>query len=187
MDMESSFELIRRAQGGDDDALNSLLERYLPRLRRWASGRLPAYARDLGDTNDVIQEAAIGTFRNFGQFQQRGEGGGLHAYLRTAVVNRIHDEVRRAGRRPAIDEIATAVPSALASPLDQAIGQEAVDRYERALAQLSDVEREAVIARIELGFSYEEVATLVGKPSAGAARVAISRALDKLARLMSSS
>ena len=90
--------------------LNSLLERYLPRLRRWASGRLPAYARDLGDTNDLIQEAAIGTFRNFPRFQQRGEGG-LHAYLRTAVVDRIHDEVRRAGRRPALDEISTALPT----------------------------------------------------------------------------
>jgi RNA polymerase sigma-70 factor (ECF subfamily) len=187
MDMESSFELIRRAQGGDDDALNSLLERYLPRLRRWARGRLPAYARDLGDTNDLIQEAAIGTFRNFGQFQQRAGGGGLHGYLRTAVVNRIHDEIRRAGRRPAIDEIPEALPSGQASPLDEAIGQEAVDRYERALAQLGEVEREALIARIELGFTYEEVATLVGKPSANAARVAVSRALDKMAKLMSPS
>jgi RNA polymerase sigma factor (sigma-70 family) len=171
MDMESSFDLIQRAQGGDDDALNSLLERYLPRLRRWARGRLPAYARDLGDTNDLIQEAAIGTFRN----------------LRTAVVNRIHDEVRRAGRRPPLDEISTALPTPQTSPLEHAIGQEALGRYERALAQLGDVEREAVIARIELGFSYEEVAALVGKSSAGAARVAISRALDKLARLMSAS
>ena len=187
MDMESSLELIRRAQGGDDDALNSLLERYLPRLRRWASGRLPAYARDLGDTNDLVQEAALGTFRNFAQFRQREGGGGLHAYLRTAVVNRIYDEVRRVGRRPVLDEISTALPSAQSSPLDHAIGQEAVDRYERALAQLGEVEREAVIARIELGFSYEEVATLVGKPSAGAARVAISRALDKLALLMAES
>ena len=185
MDMESSFELIRRAQGGDDLALNRLLERYLPRLRRWATGRLPAYARDLGDTNDLIQEAAIGTFRNFERFQQRPEGGGLHGYLRTAVVNRIHDEVRRAGRRPQFDEISTALPAGQTSPLEHAIGQEALDRYERALAQLGDVEREAVIARIELGFSYDEVAALVGKPSGGAARVAISRALTKLARLMS--
>jgi RNA polymerase sigma-70 factor (ECF subfamily) len=186
MDMESSFELIRRAQGGDDDALNSLLERYLPRLRRWASGRLPAYARDLGDTNDLVQEAAIGTFRNLRRFQQRGEGA-LHAYLRAAVVNRIHDEVRRAGRRPPLDEISSALPTAQTSPLEHAIGKEALDRYERALAQLGEAEREAVIARIELGFTYAEVATLVGKPSAGAARVAISRALDKLARLMSES
>ncbi len=186
MDMESSFELIRRAQGGDDDALNSLLERYLPRLRRWASGRLPAYARDLGDTNDLIQEAAIGTFRNFQRFQHRGDGG-FHAYLRTAVANRINDEVRRAGRRPPLDEISTALPAAQTSPLEHAIGQEALDRYERALAQLGEVEREAVIARVELGFSYEEVAVLVGKPTAGAARVAISRAIDKLARLMSES
>ncbi len=61
--LESSFELIQRAQGGDEDALNRLLERYHPRLRRWASGRLPSHARELGDTNDLVQEAIIGTFR----------------------------------------------------------------------------------------------------------------------------
>ena len=102
-------------------------------------------------------------------------------------MNRIHDEIRRAGRRPQLDEITTAVPAEQTSPLEHAIGQEALGRYERALAQLGEVEREAVIARIELGFSYEEIAALVGKPSAGAARVAISRAVDKMARLMSES
>jgi RNA polymerase sigma-70 factor (ECF subfamily) len=187
MDMESSLELIRRAQGGDEEALNDLLERYLPRLRRWASGRLPAYARDLGDTNDLIQEAAMGTFRNFDHFQQLPAGGGLHGYLRAAVINRIYDEIRRVGRRPVIDEIPEALSSGLASPLDQAIGHETFNRYDRALAQLGEVEREAVIARIELGFTYEEVASLVGKPTANAARAAVSRALGKMAKLMSSS
>jgi len=35
--VESSVELLTRAQSGDDAALNSLLARYLPRLTRWAS------------------------------------------------------------------------------------------------------------------------------------------------------
>jgi RNA polymerase sigma factor (sigma-70 family) len=183
MDLESSFELIRRAQQGDEDALNRLLGRYLPRLRQWASRRLPHYARDLGDTNDLVQEAIIGTLRNLRQFEPRREGA-LQAYLRRAVWNRIRDEIRRVDRLPERGELDPALPAEEASPLEHAIGRESLERYERALARLDDVEREAVIARLEFGYTYEEIAGLVGKPTAGAARIAISRALAKLAKLM---
>lgn len=183
MDLDSSFELIQRAQRGDRDALNRLLERYLPRLRRWARGRLPSQARDLGDTNDVVQDALIGTFRNFSSFEQRGEGA-LHAYLRQAVLNRIRDEVRRLGRRPTRDALDPDLPGGQLSPLEAAIGTQALNRYEKALARLGDIERQAVVARLELGYSYAEIAALVNKPTAGAARIAVSRAVSKLALYM---
>jgi len=183
MDLESSFELIERAKQGDSDALNRLLARYLPRVRRWASGRLPTPARDLGDTNDVVQEALIGTFRNLGRFEDRGEGA-LQAYLRQAVMNRIRDQMRKVERRPPHDLLDTGMPAAGISPLEAAIGREAIERYERALAQLEEHDRQAVVARLELGQTYEEIAVLVNKPTAGAARVAITRAVAKLARLM---
>ena len=38
---DSSVDLLLKAQAGDNEALDRLLARYLPRLRRWASGRLP--------------------------------------------------------------------------------------------------------------------------------------------------
>ena len=183
MNLESSVELIQLAQQGDEAALGRLLERYLPRLRRWATGRLPQYARDLGDTNDLVQEALIGTVRNLQKFTDRGEGA-LHAYLRQAILNKIRDEIRRAGRRPPQQELGDDLTSRGVSPLEQAIGQQSIERYERALATLPAHDREAVIARIELGFSYEEVAQLVNKPTAGAARVSIARALTKLAQTM---
>ena len=183
MDLESSFELIHRAQQGDDEALNRLLERYVPRLRRWASGRLPAHARDLGDTNDLVQDAVIGTFRNLGTFEQRNEGA-LQAYLRQAVLNRLRDQIRRTSRRPNRGALDPETPGQDASPLEAAIGAQALDRYDRALARLDDRDREAVIARLELGYSYTEIAALVDKPTPGAARVAISRAVTKLARYM---
>jgi RNA polymerase sigma factor (sigma-70 family) len=183
---EASVELIRRAQTGDADALGHLVNRYLPRLRRWAAGRLPVTARDLGDTNDVVQEAVIRTFRNLDRFEDRGEGA-LQAYLRQAVMNRIRDEIRRTGRRPRVEVLSSGAVDPSASPLDHAVGSEAVERYERALAQLSDADREVIIARLEFGHDYAAIAALVGKPSAGAARVALSRALRKLAALMAQS
>ena len=67
------------------------------------------------------------------------------------------------------------------SPLEQAIGREAVERYEQALARLKPEEREAIIARVEMGYSYEELATALGKPTPDAARKAAQRALVRLA------
>ena len=60
----SSVELVVRARGGDRQALDRLFERYLPLLRRWAAGRLPRWARDLVDTDDMIQDTLMRTFRN---------------------------------------------------------------------------------------------------------------------------
>ena len=183
MDPESSFDLILRAQGGDGGALERLLGRYRPRLQRWASGRLPRYAREAVDTEDLVQEALIRTFRNFAEFEQRTEWG-LQAYLRRAVANRIRDELRRHDARPRLQPLEDG-PASQASPLEIASGRETFEAYERGLADLDELEREAVISRLELGCSYQEIADLIGKPTADAARMMVARALDKLARHMS--
>lgn len=183
IDPESSFELLERVKAGDADALDRLLRRYLPPLRRWARGRLPRWARDLADTQDLIQETVLQALKHLQHFQPQHEGA-LQAYLRQAVMNRIRDEIRRAHRRPLSTELPESLPFAGVSPLEEVIGREAVDRYEAALATLQDGERAAIIARIELGHSYQEVATALGKPSPDAARVAVNRALVRLATRM---
>jgi RNA polymerase sigma factor (sigma-70 family) len=184
MDPDSSFELIQLAQGGDADALGRLLQRYLPALRRWAHGRLPRYARDMSDTQDLVQEAITRTLLNFKKFEYRGDGA-LQAYLRQAVLNRIRDEARRVGRRPFHDDLNENIKDKGTSPLERAIGTQAIDRYEAALASLDPSDREAVVARLELGYSYDEIALLVGKPTPDAARMAVARAIKRLADMMS--
>jgi hypothetical protein len=57
--LDSTFDLVERAKSGDHDALNQLFARYLPPLRRWASGRLPRWTRDLMDTDDLVQETVV--------------------------------------------------------------------------------------------------------------------------------
>jgi len=180
---DSTFELLSRARGGDDRALEQLFARYLPRLRRWASGRLPAWARDAADTQDLVQDALLQTFRQIDRFEPRREGA-LQAYLRQAVMNRIRDYVRRSSRRPAETGLDETMPAADTSPLENAIGSETFERYEAALAQLRDLDREAIVARVELGFSYEEVAAMLDLPSTEAARKASQRALIRLAEQM---
>ena len=67
------------------------------------------------------------------------------------------------------------------SPLEQAIGQQNLERYEGALGRLRPEEREAIIGRLEMGYSYQDLAEIAGKPSADAARKATQRALIRLA------
>jgi RNA polymerase sigma-70 factor (ECF subfamily) len=183
LDPESSFDLLQRVKSGDAEALDRLLRRHLPALRRWATGRLPRWARDLSDTHDLVQDTVVQSLKHLQNFQPRREGA-LQAYLRTAIMNRIRDELRREHRRPAAAEITESMPTNTASPLAAAIGEEMLARYENALSQLAEEDREAIIARVELGHSYEQVAIALGKPSQDAARMTVQRALVKLAAKM---
>jgi RNA polymerase sigma-70 factor (ECF subfamily) len=70
------------------------------------------------------------------------------------------------------------------SPVEEAIGREIAERYERALARLRPEDREAIVARVELACTYEELAIALGKPSAEAARKAAQAALVRLAAEM---
>jgi RNA polymerase sigma factor (sigma-70 family) len=186
-DSESTFQLLERVRAGDDRALDTLLGRYLPRLRRWARGRLPRWARDLADTDDLVQETLLRSFRKMEQFEARSEGA-LQAYLRQAVMNRIRDELRHRRRVPPSTELDTGQPDlAGASPLEAAIGAEALERYDAALSRLKEEEREAIIGRVELGLSYQELAEALGKPTADAARKTAERALVRLAEEMKES
>src|SRR5262249_29139016 len=96
---EASLDLLERAKAGGRQALEALIARYLPRLRRWAHGRLPAWSRDLAETQDLVQETVFSAFKQIERFEVRGEGA-LQAYLRQALINRIRAEIRRVGRRP---------------------------------------------------------------------------------------
>ncbi len=98
--MDTTFDLVERAKAGDRESLDRLFARFLPSLRRWASGRLPRWTRDLMDTDDLVQETVVRAINRIDQFESRHEGA-LQAYLRQAVLNRIRDEARRFGRRPA--------------------------------------------------------------------------------------
>lgn len=176
----SSLKLFRQAQEGDRAALSALFARQIPALRRWATGRLPRWARQLGDTADVVQEALARTFRRIDRFEyQRHEA--LQSYLRRAVTNQIRDEMRRVRRHPAEEPIGEDHEDTQPSPLDETMGQSVADAYRRALQTLRPEEREAVVARLELGYSYAQIAMMLGKSSPDAARMMVSRALAAVA------
>jgi RNA polymerase sigma-70 factor (ECF subfamily) len=180
---ETTLDLVQLAKAGDLAARDRLFARHLPLLKRWAHGRLPRWTRDLMDTDDIVQETVLRAIKRIGEFESRHPGA-LQAYLRQAIVNRIRDEARRMGRSPGFSAVPEELHDRGPSPLEEAIGTEAVERYEAALARLRPEDREAVVARVEMDCSYEDLAELLGKPSADAARMAVSRALLRLAEEM---
>jgi RNA polymerase sigma-70 factor (ECF subfamily) len=122
-------------------------------------------------------------FRRLEEFDYRGEGA-LEAYLRQALMNRIRNEIRRASARPVADPIDSSVEDRARSPVDLAMEVEARDRYDAALSTLSPDDREAVIARVELGMTYQEICRALDRPSPDAVRMAIGRALVRLSKEM---
>ena len=180
---DSTGKLLIRARAGDDRAREALLARSREPLRRFAHGRLPSYARDLFDTDDLVQVTLIKVFQHMGTFEQRGEGA-FFAYLRQITLNKIRDEIRRVSRRPGRAEFKESIASQARSPVEEAIGREALERYEAALLELPEAQRGLVMMRLEMGLSYREIADSTGSPSENAARMAVARAVMRLAERM---
>lgn len=180
---ESTQRLLERAQTGDDQALEQIFARYLPRLMRWATGRLPRAARDVVDTGDLVQDSLLKVVRAL-----RGIRGRYPAtfptYLRTTILNRLRDEARRSAGQPRVTGLDGSEMDPSPSPLEESIGRELAADYEQALLRLDDDDRAALFLRIEMGLHFQEVADAMSKPSPDAARMAVNRAVIRLAREM---
>ena len=180
---EPTIELVVKARAGDRQAVEALLQRCLPSLKRWAHGRLPASARGSLDTGDLVQEAALHVLARLDVFEPRHVGA-MQAYLRKSVINRIRDEVRKVTRRPASVELPEEHPADATSPIEAAIEAESYERYRVALGKLSARDRKMVVARIEVQWSLNEIAQRFGLQTVDAARMAVLRAVRRLRGLM---
>lgn len=182
-DLLLTTELLHQAKLGDPAALDALMTRYLPRLYRWASGRLPMHARSLMDTSDLIQETLMKAIEALDGFESRGPGS-FHAYMRQAIQNRILDQLRWARRRAGSVEVSEDLVDHEPLPLENAIGADLMARYENARSKLAPDEQLFLHLRAELDFSYEEIAAIMSRPSRDAARMGVQRAVRKLAEIL---
>ena len=180
---QPTVELIIRARGGDAAAIDAILQRCLPSLKRWAHGRLPAAARGHLDTGDLVQDAAMNAIARLDTFEPRHVGA-MQAYLRQSVINRIRDEMRRFVRRPVAVELPVDLSSDAPSPEEQAIHEQTYARYRAAMNALKPRERELVIARVEAQWTTPEIAQHFGFNTVDGARMAVNRAMQRLAAEM---
>lgn len=179
---EPTIELVIKAREGDGNAVEAILQRCLPKLRRWAHGRLPNAVRSYMDTGDLVQETALHVLGRLENFEVRHVGA-MQAYLRASVVNAIRDAVRRIGRSPAAVELPEDLRSREASPLEAAIRGETYQRYRDALPKLRPRDRELIISRIDLQWTPAEIGEHFGLSTETARRV-VARALRRLKDLL---
>lgn len=178
--LDSTADLLGRARNGDARAEHDLITRFLPLLQRWARGRLPASARDLAETDDLVQVSLLRALRRLDTFEPRREGAFL-SYLRKIVLNAIREECRRSTSRGNVEErFATfVVPGE-----PESASNTTLESYEAALDSLSERQREAVILRLEFDYPYAKIAEAIESPTEDGARMVVKRALVRLAAEM---
>ncbi len=169
--------LVRQARDGDKTALAALIDRYRPRLCRWAAGRVPGDLRGLLETEDLVQGALLKTLTNVERLHRSGS---FHSYLRSIVLNALRDEIRRC--RTVVLDPEKPVADPAPSPAERLAGSTLLESYEKALSKLSERERAAIVGRLEWDLSYRELAAELDFPSPDAARMAVSRSLIRLSR-----
>jgi RNA polymerase sigma factor (sigma-70 family) len=178
-----SSRLLAAAQKGNKAALEKLFERELPALRRWVHGRVPRWMYSTSDPDDIVQLTAIRTLHHLHHLDG-SKYPSLQPYMRQTALNLVRDEARRAGRAPETvpleDDDAVYEPT----PADASFGKAMWRTYRRALKAIPARHRDCIVGRIERGLSYADLARELNRPSQGAARVAVVRALEALAREM---
>jgi len=175
-DLSATAIILERIVNGDKNATNDLVKHCYPVLLKWAHGRIPYSQKSLLETTDLVQESLIRGIQRIEQFESLKPGAFL-AYLRKIFINCINESVRKPNNSVNIDDFLNR-RTQFSTELD-------VDEYifyERALDKLSEAEQQAIILRVEFGFSYKDIAQEMDKPSDDAARMFVSRALIKLAK-----
>ena len=161
--------LLAAHADGDLQAFNTLVLRH--RQRMWAVA-----LRTLGDPEeaaDAVQDACLSAFRSASSY--RGEAR-VTTWLHRIVVNACLDRLRRRAARPTVPLPEQAPPD----PRDRLAERETGLDVQRALAQLPDEQRVALVLVDLEGLPVEQVAQLLGVPS-GTVKSRCSRGRARLA------
>ena len=179
----ASRRFLRRAKRGDAGALTDLFRRELPPLSRWARARVPQALWRRADADDLVQLTLLRALRRYCDFEAR-TGAEFQHYLRRILVNLTRDELRSALRAPESIELGDIAGDDQPSSLDLLLGRESIRRFRTAVTALPPRSRTALLARLERGISYEEIADLIGAPGPMAARAVVARAVRRVAQRM---
>lgn len=164
--------LLPRARAGDKDAFERLVAPHLDRLFRLVH----ALVGNDADAADITQEAIIKAYRAIGGF--RGDAD-LFTWLARIARNACYDEVKRAARRheePVEDLPEVASERSLERQSEQA---ELVQLVHGAIATLSDKLRDPLVLYDIEGYSYEEIAGIMGL-NLGTVKSRLNRAREAL-------
>jgi RNA polymerase sigma-70 factor (ECF subfamily) len=157
----SEHDLVRRARAGDQDAFAELVTMHADRVYR----ALRRFGLDAGEADDVAQEVFLRAWRGLGRFEERAQ---FSTWLYRIAFN---EAQRRLSRRPppplspnpdGADPVIALPEAPQLGPEARALDREFEQTLERALAQLPDEWRTAVVLRDIEGLPTAEAAEIVG-------------------------
>jgi RNA polymerase sigma factor (sigma-70 family) len=169
----------------DSTSVDTLVQRCLPSVQRWAHRRLPRTSRGDFDTKDLVQEAALRMLKRRALFRPR-HAQSVQAYLRRTVLNLVRDEARRIARRPTLVDIGEELPCDRTGPIEIILRHELRARYEEALRTLRPKDQRLIVASIDREHHVNDIARICGLRTPAAARVAVARACNRLVQKLSS-
>ncbi len=197
-DLGTSIQLARRAQQGEREALNRLLERYQDRLQRIVRIRLGARLGQCVDPVDIVQETFLVAVRKLGELELRNHASILQ-WLATIAEHKIHDArdyhfaQRRDRRReqplargPRADSSAGSVqfPAADTAPGTRAWKNEIRQIMDDAMVELPDDYREVILLHDYSGADWDHIHQLLGRESKHACQELHRRAWIRLRRIV---
>jgi RNA polymerase sigma-70 factor, ECF subfamily len=191
-DSAETCALLDRVQRGDEQARDALLARHRPDLRSFVEVHLDPRLRARIDPSDVVQDGQMEAARRLGDYLSRRPMP-FRLWLRKTVYQRLlnlrRDHLRK--RRSVRREVALPDRSSLlaagpllrgqSSPSQRAVAREVAEGVSRAVAALSDADREVLLMRHADELPYDEIACLLDIDAA-AARKRYGRALIRLQR-----
>jgi RNA polymerase sigma-70 factor (ECF subfamily) len=171
--------LVSRAQGGDRQAFDSLVERYRERVGATIRSQLAAHLRQTAEVQELVQETMVRAFRSLDRFRWRGNGS-FHAWLCSIAKHVVLKSVEQGRKYQALDISSTVLAEGI-SPSRSMRRDERFDRLESAIKHLRpDYQKVIKLARID-GLPIKEIASRMNR-SPGAVKVLLLRALRELKR-----
>jgi RNA polymerase sigma-70 factor (ECF subfamily) len=173
--------LVARAQQGDKRAFDLLVLKYQQKVANLIS----RYIRDPSEVMDVSQDAFLKAYRALPAF--RGESA-FYTWLYRIAVNTVKNHLVAQGRRPPGDDLEAEVAEQMdmgvrlresGTPERHVLTDEIARTVQKALDDLPDDLRTAIVLREFEGMSYEEIATAMECPI-GTVRSRIFRAREAI-------
>ncbi|MCP3919231.1 MAG: sigma-70 family RNA polymerase sigma factor [bacterium] len=197
-DAAESMVIFDRYRGGDEAALNDLLERYQRRLHRIVRIKLGKRLRQHLESMDVVQEVNIVAARKFGEFEPQGKSSILNWLSRIALNQiRAKNDYFGAEKRNTELEVSLEVqrgPQAGAgaghdvddrlSPPERAWRKELREILDECMVELRPTYKNIILLRDYCGMSWREVIRETGHENEHAAQQHHRRAWIKLRRLV---
>jgi RNA polymerase sigma-70 factor (ECF subfamily) len=184
MIVDVGFDLIRRAQAGEHQALSSLVETYQGPVYSLAL----AVMRDRADAADMTQETFVRLLRSLSAY--RGDGANFSSWVHRLTVNICLDALRRRQRSPvasleqqgpSLREPAS--PDLWEQPEWRVEWREAASEIHSALARLPSSQRLALTLHYLEDRPYDEIAASMGVPL-NTVKSHILRGKERMLRLL---